>query len=305
MNGTAGKTVTVSRSRTSSAASRWIANGAAPRRNASVAPLYTQPAGSSRGRRCGTAGSRTGSCRRRSDPWRRRTPRPPRPAGACVRGTRLGRPVVARRVEVDRVVVRARRGAAPDRRRRAGDDPRPEARQRAAPRSSVRIAVTPASPKTNVSSAGLLCGLSGTATAPRRLTPRMATAAARPLRQHDRHRVPRLHTLRGQAAGEALGLLAQVGAGGARVAKRERRHAPRARRTAPGPCSGAWAFSSISSNSSSGSDCMTIAPPAPIVVVSPSMTIVRMTMLRSAAPPSPGSRSRPSRRRAPRPPARR
>ncbi len=50
---------------------------------------------------------------------------------------------------------------------------------------------------------------------------------------------------------------------------------------------GARALSRISSNSSSGSDCMTIAPPAPIVVRPGRITIVRMTMLRSIAPSRP------------------
>ncbi len=50
---------------------------------------------------------------------------------------------------------------------------------------------------------------------------------------------------------------------------------------------GARAFSRISSNSSSGSDCMTIAPPAPIVVRPGRITIVRMTIERSAEPSTP------------------
>ena len=50
---------------------------------------------------------------------------------------------------------------------------------------------------------------------------------------------------------------------------------------------GARALSRISSNSSSGSDCITIAPPAPIVVRPGRITIVRMTMLRSIAPSTP------------------
>jgi len=50
---------------------------------------------------------------------------------------------------------------------------------------------------------------------------------------------------------------------------------------------GARAFNRISSNSSTGSDCMTIAPPAPIVVRPGRITIVRMTMLRSVVPSSP------------------
>jgi release factor glutamine methyltransferase len=50
---------------------------------------------------------------------------------------------------------------------------------------------------------------------------------------------------------------------------------------------GARAFSRISSNSSTGSDCMTIAPPAPIVVRPGRITIVRMTMLRSVLPSRP------------------
>ena len=43
----------------------------------------------------------------------------------------------------------------------------------------------------------------------------------------------------------------------------------------------------ISSNSSAGSDCMTIAPPAPIVVAPGRITIVRITMLRSTLPSRP------------------
>lgn len=50
---------------------------------------------------------------------------------------------------------------------------------------------------------------------------------------------------------------------------------------------GARAFSRISSNSSAGSDCITIAPPAPIVVAPGRSTIVRITMLRSTIPSRP------------------
>ena len=76
----------------------------------------------------------------------------------------------------------------------------------------------------------------------------------------------------------------------AAAAVERRRGVPRApcgsaRGRSPG--SAPRALSSISSYSSSGSDCMTIAPPAPIVVDSPSITIVRITMLRSEPPLSP------------------
>ena len=46
----------------------------------------------------------------------------------------------------------------------------------------------------------------------------------------------------------------------------------------------AFAFSRISSNSSSASDKATTAPPAPIDNVLPAATMVRMAMLRSAVP---------------------
>ncbi len=46
----------------------------------------------------------------------------------------------------------------------------------------------------------------------------------------------------------------------------------------------AFAFKRISSYSSQGSDCTTMAPPAPIFILSPLRIAVRMTMLRSNAP---------------------
>src|SRR5206468_1929357 len=53
---------------------------------------------------------------------------------------------------------------------------------------------------------------------------------------------------------------------------------------APSAASDARAFSRVSVYSSSTSDMMVIAPPTPMLTSSPSQTMVRMTMLRSAVP---------------------